>query len=188
MQAKLGNHIGSVCIILHIYIFCTVTCNQTIGISACPSSLLSSCQCNNPIMPRNGKQSQTTKKKRKGAHIAFGKDATQVTSPERSDYHVLDNDSDESVIYVDSNDNTSDKEVEDSVEAVQCLHLVFNPPEMHLKRLEENMGEKRRKATNRQPVYTGSLWTTLWRKNAMLKEAAKGCATLDMFIVRKVCT
>jgi len=188
MQAKLGNHIGSMRIILRIYIFRTVTCNQTVGISACPSSLLSSCQCDNPIMPHNGKRSQTTKKKHKGAHVAFGKDTTRVTSPERSDYHVLDNDSDESVIYVDSNDNTSDEEVEDSVEVVQCLHLVFNPPEMHLERLEEDMGEKHRKATNRQPVYTGSSRTTLWRKNATLKEAAKGCATLDIFIVRKVCT
>ena len=188
MQAKLGNHIGSMRIILRIYIFRTVTCNQTVGISACPSSLLSSCQCDNPIMPRNGKRLQTTKKKRKGAHTAFGKDATRVTSLERSDYYVLDDDSDESVIYVDSNDNTSDEEVEDSVEVVQCLHLVFNPPEMHLERLEEDMGEKHRKATNRQPVYTGSSRTTLWRKNVMLKEAAKGCATLDMFIVRKVCT
>jgi len=89
---------------------------------------------------------------------------------------------------VDSNDNTSDKEVEDSVEAVQRLYSVFNPPEMCLECLEENMGEKHCKATNRQPVYTGSLQTTLWRKNATLKEAAKGCATLDMFIVRKVCT
>jgi hypothetical protein len=173
---------------LRIYIFRAVTCNQTVGISACPSSLLSSCQCDNPIMPRKGKRSQTAKKKRDGAHAAFGKDAARVTSPERSDYHVLDDDSDEAVIYVDSNDDTSDEEVQDSVEAVQRLYSVFNPPEMRLERLEEETREKRRKATNRQPVYTGSSRTTLWRKNATLKEAAKGCATLDTFIVRKVCT
>ena len=62
---------------------------------------------------------------------------------------------------MDSNDNTSDEEVEDSVEVVQRLYSVFNPPEMHLKHLEENMGEKHHKATNRQPVYTGSSQTTL---------------------------
>ena len=138
-------------------------------------------------MPRNRKRSQTAKKKREGAHAAFGKDAARVTSTERSDYHILDDDSDESVIYVDSNDDTSDEEVKDSVEAVQRLYSVFHPPEMRLERLE-NTGEKRRKATNRQPVYTGSSRTTLWRKKATLKEAAKGCATLDRFIVRKVCT
>ena len=89
---------------------------------------------------------------------------------------------------MDSNDDTSDEEVEDSVEAVQHLYSVFNPSEMHLECLKENTGEKHCKATNRQPVYTGSSLTTLWRKNAMLKEAVKGCATLNMFIVRKVCT
>jgi hypothetical protein len=62
-------------------------------------------------MPHKGKRSQTAKKKRNGVHTAFGKDTAQVTSPERSDYHVLDDDSDEAVIYVDSNDDTSDEEV-----------------------------------------------------------------------------
>ena len=69
-------------------------------------------------MPHNRKQLQTAKKKCESVHTAFGKDATWVISPERSDYHVLDDDSDESVIYIDSNDNISDEEVEDSVEAV----------------------------------------------------------------------
>ena len=89
---------------------------------------------------------------------------------------------------MDSNDDTSDEEVQDSVEVVQHLYSVFNPPEMRLKRLDKETREKRHKATNRQPVYTGSSQTTLWRKNATLKEVAKGCATLDTFIVRKVCT
>jgi hypothetical protein len=38
---------------------------------------------------------------------------------------------------VDSNDDTSDEEVQDSVEAVQHLYSVFNPPEMRLKRLDK---------------------------------------------------
>jgi hypothetical protein len=143
-------------------------------------------------MPRKGKRSQTAQKKREGTHAAFGTGAARVTSPERSNYHASDDDSDEAVIYVDSNDDTSnttsDEEVENSVEAVQRLYSVFNPPELYLERLEEHTREKRRKTINRQPVYTGSSRTTLWRKNATLKEAAKGCATLDAFIVRKVCT
>jgi len=143
-------------------------------------------------MPRKGKRSQNAKKKREGARAAFGKGAARVTSPEGSDYHVSDDDFDDTVIYVDSSDDTShttsDEEVENSVEAVQRLYSVFVPPELRPERLEEHTREKRLKATNRQPVYTGSSRTTLWRKNATLKEAAKGCATLDAFIVRKVCT
>ncbi len=103
-----------------MYIFHTVSCNQTVGISACPSSLPS--PCDNQVMPRKGKQSQTAKKKCEGAHAAFGKGAAQVTSPERLDYHVSDDNSNDAVIYVDSSDDTShttsDKEVENSVKAV----------------------------------------------------------------------
>ena len=69
-------------------------------------------------MPHKEKWSQTAKKKCKGVHAAFGKDATEVISLERLDYYILDDDSDEAVIYVDSNDNISDEEVKDSVEAV----------------------------------------------------------------------
>jgi len=59
---------------------------------------------------------------------------------------------------------------------------------LRLERLEENIGEKRCRTINKLPVYTGSSRTTLWRKNATRKDAAKGCTTLDAFIVRKVCT
>jgi hypothetical protein len=79
-------------------------------------------------MPRKGKRLQTAKKKRKGVHAAFGKDAAQITSLDSLEYHVLDDDSDPAVIYVDSNDSddaTSEEEVEASVEAVQCLYSVF---------------------------------------------------------------
>ncbi len=93
-------------------------------------------------MPRKGKQSQTAKKKCEGAHAAFGKGAAQVTSPERLDYHVSDDNSNDAVIYVDSSDDTShttsDKKVENSVEAVQHLYSVFVPLELHLEHLEEH--------------------------------------------------
>ena len=58
-------------------------------------------------MPQKCKQSQTAKKKREGANAAFGTDATWITSPESSDYHVLDDDSDVAVINVDSNDDST---------------------------------------------------------------------------------
>ena len=140
-------------------------------------------------MPQKGKQSQTAKTKHKGVHAAFGMDAAQITSLESSDYHVLDDDSDVAVINVDSNDDsTSEEEVETSVDAVQRLYSVFLPPQSRLERLEDNTREKRRKVTNRRPVYTGNSRTTLWRKNATHKDAAKGCMTLDTFFVKKVCT
>ena len=140
-------------------------------------------------MPRKGKRSQTAKKKREGAHAAFGTDAARITSPESSDYNVLDDDSDVAVINVDSDDDeTSEEEVETSVDAVQRLYSVFLPPQLRLERLEDNAREKRRKVANRRPVYTGTSRTTLWRKNATRKDAAQGCATLDTFVMRKVCT
>jgi hypothetical protein len=123
------------------------------------------------------------KKKREGAHAAFGKDAARFTSPDTLEYHVSDDE------YVDSNDDAeSEEEVESSVEAVQRLYSVFGPPQLRPERLEENTREKRRRTTNRLPVYTGNSRTTLWRKNATCKDAAKGCTTLDAFIMRKVCT
>jgi hypothetical protein len=140
-------------------------------------------------MPRKGKRSQTAKKKREGARAAFVKHAARITDPESPDYHVLDDDSDEAVIYVDSSsDTTSEEDVETSVEAVQRLYSMFDPPQSHPKRLEEGTRSKRRKTTSRQPVYTGSSRTTLWRKNAAHKVAAKGCVTLDAFVVKKVHT
>ena len=52
----------------------------------------------------------------------------QIISLDNLKYHVLNDDSDVAVIYVDSNDSddaTSEEEVEASVEAVQHLYLVF---------------------------------------------------------------
>jgi hypothetical protein len=59
----------------------------------------------------------------------------------------------------------------------------------HLRSEEENgreEEEKGRKMENRKRVYGGDSRTTIWRKNAALKRAAEGCATLDAFVVRKV--
>jgi hypothetical protein len=94
-------------------------------------------------------------------------------------------------IYVDSNDSddvTSEEEVEASVEAVQRLYSVFRPPQLRPEHLEENTREKRRRTTNRLPVYTGNSRSMVFQKRAVLQDAAKSCTTLDAFIVRKVCT
>ena len=108
-------------------------------------------------MPRKGKRSQTAKKKCEGVRAAFVKHAARITDLESPDYHVLDDDSDEAVIYVDSSsDTTSEEDVETSVEAVQHLYSMFEPPQSHPECLEEGTCSKRRKTTNRQPVYTGS--------------------------------
>ena len=102
---------------------------------------------------------QTAKKKCEGVHAAFGKDAAQITSPDNLEYHVLDDDSDPAVIYMDSNDSddaTSEEEVEASMEVVQRLYSVFQPLHLCLECLEKNIGEKCCRTTNRLPVYTGS--------------------------------
>jgi len=121
--------------------------------------------------------------------VAFGMDATWITSPESSDYNVLDDDSNVAVINVDSDDDKmSEEEVETSVDAVQHLYSVFLPPQLCLECLEDNAQEKHRKVANRWPVYTGTSRMMLWQKNATCKDAAQSCATLDMFVVRKVWT
>jgi hypothetical protein len=106
---------------------------------------------------------------------------------EGSDIYILDNKSDSSVIYVDSSDDRESDDkvetVEASVEALQCLYSVFLPP--HL-RLEAKTQDKCRKLTSRPPVYTGGSRTTAWRRNVAQMNAAKGCASLDGFVVRKV--
>ncbi len=114
-------------------------------------------------MPQKCKQLRTAKKKCKGVNAAFGMDAVQITSPESSDYHVLDDDSNVAVINVDSNDDSmSEEEVETSVDAVQCLYSVFLPPQLCLECIEDNTREKCCKVTNRWPVYTENLRIMLW--------------------------
>jgi hypothetical protein len=81
--------------------------------------------------------------------------------------------------------NESEEEVEASVEALQSFYSAILPP--HLSR-ETKTRVKRRKIANRPLVYTGDSRTTLWRKETARRNAAKGCATLDTFVVRKVCS
>ena len=80
--------------------------------------------------------------------------------------------------------NESEDEVEASVVALQSLYSVFLPP--HL-RQEARMQEKRCEISNRPSVYTGDSRTTHWRKETARRNAAKGCASLDTFLVRQVC-
>jgi hypothetical protein len=120
---------------------------------------------------------------------AFGALPTHVPSPnsEGSDIYILNNKSDSSVICVNSSDDReSDDEVETveaSVEALQHLYLVFLPPHLCL---EAKMRDKHRKLTSRPPVYTGGSQTTAWRRNVAQMNMAKGCASLDGFVMQKV--
>jgi hypothetical protein len=139
-------------------------------------------------MPRKSKRSRTAQQQRENTHArAFGALPARAPSPKGSDIYVLDGESEASTIYVDSSDDReSDDEVgtvEASVEALQCLYSVFLPP--HL-RLEAKTREKRGKTTRRLPLYTKQSRTTAWRRNAAQTNAAKGCASLDGFVVRKV--
>jgi hypothetical protein len=139
-------------------------------------------------MPRRAKRSRTAQQQRQSTRAgAFGTLSTRAPSPNGSDIDVLDDKSDASTIYIDSSDDGErDDEVETveaSVEALQRLYSVFLPP--HL-RLEANTRDKRRKIPNRLPMYTGESRTTAWRRHTAQMNAAKGCASLDGFVVRKV--
>jgi len=101
----------------------------------------------------------------------------------------LDDKSDVSTIYIDSSDdgecNDKVETVEASVEALQHLYSVFLPPHLCL---EAKMRDKHHKITNRLPIYTRELWTTAWRRNIAQMNVAKGCASLDGFVMCKVST
>jgi hypothetical protein len=138
-------------------------------------------------MPRAHKRSRNAKQKRERASTAFGKHAMLEPSPEHSGskYHASDSDLDASIRVIGcSDERESDDKVEASAEALQHLYTVFLPPHLCL---EAKTGEKHCKVTNRPPKYTGDLQTMLWQKKTAQENAAKGCATLDAFTVRKVC-
>ena len=88
-------------------------------------------------MPCKSKRSKTAQQQRQNMHArAFGALPTRARSPDGSDIYVLNDESDPSVIYVDSSeDPESDDEVgtvEASVEALQHLYSVFLPPNLRL--------------------------------------------------------
>jgi hypothetical protein len=118
---------------------------------------------------------------------AFGTLPMSMPSPEGSDIYVLDNKLEASTIYINSSDdskhNNEVEMVEASVEALQHLYSVFLPPHLHL---EANMQDKHCKIANRLPMYTGESWMTAWRRNTAQMNTAKGCASLDGFVVQKV--
>ena len=120
-----------------------------------------------------------------------------MASPEGLEHIVLDSGSNHSVIDVESSNVESsddsdiqgkeadlEDDVQSSVEALQCLYLVFLPP--HL-RLEEKGQEQHQKRVDRRSTYSGDSRTTHWQKDNALKRAAEGCMMLDAFIVKKVC-
>ena len=137
-------------------------------------------------MPVGNKRSRDAKTRRDEGHkqgrASFANYAARLPSPNASDYRPsTSDDSQQESELDDSSDGRERNEVGASVVSLQRLLSDFLPP--HLR----PNPEKRRRINKRPAVYTKTSRTTLWRKSVALKEAAKGCATLDGFILRKVC-
>jgi hypothetical protein len=133
-------------------------------------------------MPAQSKKSQVAKQK-----CAPG--CTTFTCPENtpiqetSDYHPSDNNSDTSTTNTDSRNNRDGDNR--GVEGVQCLYSAFLPPHLQLK---DSTRGKRRKLSNRPVLYTKDSLTTIWQRKTEWRKAVEGCAMLDLFIIRKVCS
>ena len=141
-------------------------------------------------MPVANKRSRDAKKRQVEGHkqgrTEFAKWNAMPPSPNTSDYcpSTSDNSHQESESD-DGNDSREIDEAKTSVEAIQCLYSDFLPPHLQL---SPETRAKRQRINKRPAVYTKTSRTTIWRKRVALKEAAKGCAMLDAFIQRKVCT
>ena len=133
-------------------------------------------------MPAQSKKSQVAKQKRIPGRATFTRPENTPTE-ETSDYHPSDNNSDTSTTNTDSRNNRYGDNR--GVEGVQRLYSAFLPPHLQLK---DSTRGKRRKLSNRPVVYTKDSLTTIWRRKTELRKAAEGCATLDLFIIRKVCS
>jgi hypothetical protein len=159
---------------------------------SCVSSLLP-VFCNSQTMPCPSRCSNIAKLKRQTAHTGFGNHSRHASgwASSESEYCVSDNHSDKSIVYLGSSanreeiDNESEEEVEAAVGTLQSLYSVFLPP--HLCN-EAKTQEKRCRIDNRPPMYAGNSWVTCWQKNTAHRNAAKGCATLNTFVMRKVCS
>lgn len=139
-------------------------------------------------MPLRSKKSRVAKQKRSHGRAAFRKcAASPPPSPggsEGSDYRAPDNSTDASSTEAgSSNESGTNDQAATPVEGLQRLYSVFLPP--HL-RPKERIQEKRQKISNRRAVYTGDSRTTNWRKDTDLKNAAKGCKTLDGYVLKGV--
>lgn len=165
-------------------------------------------------MPRASQRSEAAKLKRQSAHNAFGKRSRCDLSPERSEYCISDSSSNDSIECLGSNINRdetedeSEKEVEAAIVTVQSLYSWLLPPHLRRERKTPAMQEtpempempetpetpsppsppkNRRRIGHRGAIYTGNSRTSVWRKEAAHRNAAKSCATLDPYVVRKVC-
>jgi len=137
-------------------------------------------------MPISSKRLRTAKNKCNNVHTAFGKHATSAPSLGNSNYCVSDNNSDTSIISVQSSeDEHKESDIESSVEVLQHFYSIFLPPPLCL---EGKTQGKHRKVMNKKPVYIEDSQTIHWQKKAALSLATEECMMLDRFIVRKVCT
>jgi hypothetical protein len=134
-------------------------------------------------MPIRNKKAQVAKQKRAPGCTIFTCHVHILRQDVSDDYRPPDDNSDGSTTDTDSKDGTQrDDQV---VEGLQHLYSVFLPPHLQPK---ESTREKRRKIPNRPAVYTGNSRSTAWRKATEQKKAAEGCAMLNTFIFRKVCS
>jgi hypothetical protein len=133
-------------------------------------------------MPVRNKKSQVARQKHAPGHAIFTCRADKQRQ-ETTDYCPSDDDSDGSTT---DTDRRNDRERDNpGVEGLQSLYSVFLPPHLQLK---DSTCEKRQKISNRPAVYTRNSQTTAWRKDMAQRKAAEGCAMLDTFITRKVCS
>ena len=133
-------------------------------------------------MPIRNKKAQVAKQKRAPGRAKFTQRAN-TAGEDNDDYRPSDDNSDGSTT---DTDRKGGAERDDQVvEGLRQLYSIFLPP--HL-RPKESTREKHRKISNRPAVYTGTSRISTWRKDVEQKKAAKGCATLDTFIIRKVCS
>jgi hypothetical protein len=145
-------------------------------------------------MPVGNKRSRAAKKRRdegnRQGRAIFAKCGATPPSPNTSDYLPSTSDDDQQESESDeSSDDGERSEAGESVVAIQRLYSDFLPSHLRLQRLNpDDRDTKRRKISKRPAVYTGTLRTTLWRRSVALREAAQGCATLDAFVQRKVCS
>jgi hypothetical protein len=133
-------------------------------------------------MPVRNKKAQVAIQKHAPGCTKFTHHAKTLRK-ETSDYSPSDNNSDGLTT---DTDRKNGRERDDHVvEGLQCLYSIFLPPHLQLK---ESTREKQQKISNRLAVYTRNSQTTTWQKDTVQRKAAEGCATLDTFIIRKVCS
>jgi hypothetical protein len=123
--------------------------------------------------------------------MVFGKHTPHEPSPEGSEYHPTSNNADEQSSEEEKGNEKGRTGIKESVNALQQIYAGVLP--LHLRAEERSPGRQARrtkkwhKLANRKPVNLGDSCTTKWRWRKALVNAAKGCKSLDSWVVREVC-